>query len=203
MMFLLLLACGMGLPLPEDITLISAGYIAYLGTIDPLIATVIGLFGVLIGDSFIYFLGYKFGMRIFTVPVLRRLFTQRRIKKAQNLLARHDNKFLFVTRFLAGLRAPIFFTCGSLGVPFRKFLFWDGLAAMVSVPLLIFAAFWGGSYIDGVVKMVKKVEYGILIVAMLLISFFVIRYYYYKKKNGNSGNVDKIADPNDKCCETN
>jgi membrane protein DedA with SNARE-associated domain len=49
---------------------------------------------------------------------------------------------LFIGRFLPGLRAPIFFTAGSMKVPFVKFLFFDGLAALISVPVFVWLGHW-------------------------------------------------------------
>ena len=45
-----------------------------------------------------------------------------------------------LARFMPGLRAPIYFTAGTVGVKFHTFLFYDGLAALVSVPAIVPAA---------------------------------------------------------------
>ena len=52
-----LLACGLGVPIPEDITLIAAGLLAGLGKISLTGALIAGMVGVLAGDSFLFFLG--------------------------------------------------------------------------------------------------------------------------------------------------
>jgi membrane protein DedA with SNARE-associated domain len=49
---------------------------------------------------------------------------------------------LFVGRFLPGLRAPIFFTAGSTRVKYWKFFFFDGLAALLSVPFFVWLGHW-------------------------------------------------------------
>lgn len=50
-----LLACGLGVPIPEDITLIGAGLLAGLGKISLAGALIAGFIGVLIGDAFLFF----------------------------------------------------------------------------------------------------------------------------------------------------
>src|SRR6185312_13054241 len=62
--FSLLLACGVGLPLPEDITLFVMGFLAYNGVVNFKISLVVCLFGVLIGDCMIFTIGHRYGLRL-------------------------------------------------------------------------------------------------------------------------------------------
>ena len=55
---------------------------------------------------------------------------------------RYHSMVLFVGRFLPGLRAPIFFTAGSTRVRYWKFFFFDGLAALISVPFFVWLGHW-------------------------------------------------------------
>ncbi|MDB6126255.1 MAG: rane protein, partial [Verrucomicrobia bacterium] len=58
------------------------------------------------------------------------------------LMERHGSLALFIGRFLPGLRAPIFFTAGSMKVSFLKFIFFDGIAAVFSVPAFVWLGHW-------------------------------------------------------------
>ena len=62
--FGVLLACGLGFPMPEDILLFTMGYFAYNGLADLKYGILVCLAGVLIGDCTIYFLGYYYGSRL-------------------------------------------------------------------------------------------------------------------------------------------
>ena len=62
--FLVLIACGFGLPLPEDIPLISSGILSGRGIIDFWSANLVGFSGVLIGDGAIFAIGYFKGQKI-------------------------------------------------------------------------------------------------------------------------------------------
>jgi hypothetical protein len=48
----MLLACGLGVPMPEDITLLGAGILAGVESISLPGAIIVGFFGVLAGDAF-------------------------------------------------------------------------------------------------------------------------------------------------------
>lgn len=60
----ILLACGLGVPVPEDIILIAAGILAGLENISLTGALIAGFCGVLAGDIILFFLGRKFGKRV-------------------------------------------------------------------------------------------------------------------------------------------
>src|SRR5260370_12909234 len=57
-----------------------------------------------------------------------------------------------VARFLPGIRAVTFFTAGSAGMSYWRFIFWDGLAALVSAPLFVYL----GSHFGGHLRYLKR-----------------------------------------------
>lgn len=175
---------GMGVPLPEDIILIAGAYSAYKGLANPLILVVVGLVGVLLGDSFIYYLGHKFGFKIINIPIFRRVFSEARITKASNIFKKRGVKFLFIARFLAGLRAPIFFSSATLGVKFKDFILYDGIAALISVPAIIYVTFYNGEYVELIFNFVRKLEYVILALFISFLFFIYIRKLKRRKSYG-------------------
>lgn len=179
LLFMLLMS-GMGVPLPEDIILIAGAYSAYKGLSNPFILVIVGIIGVLIGDSFIYFLGHQFGFKIINFPFFKRIFSEARVTKASNIFKKRGVKFLFVARFLAGLRAPIFFSSATLGVKFKDFIFYDGMAALISVPAIIYVTFYNGEYVELIFSVVRRLEYVIL--GLFLIFLFFIFLRKFKKK---------------------
>jgi membrane protein DedA with SNARE-associated domain len=62
--FGILLVCGLGVPIPEDITLFVGGVLAYIGTCDLVPMIIVSLVGVLLGDGIIFVLGAKYGRRL-------------------------------------------------------------------------------------------------------------------------------------------
>ena len=83
---------------------------------------------------------------------------------------------------MPGLRAPIFFTAGTLKVPFRVFFGYDGAAALLSVPAIIGAVYYWGDSVDQVIRMIKKVENGIVFGILGLAVFFLIKWYAKKRR---------------------
>ena len=181
--FLILLACGLGIPIPEDITLFAAGVLTYYGVCD--VWTMIGvcLLGVMIGDAFVFWLGHHFGRRLLKKWPFRLFLDETKIEGVRQKLHKNAGKFLFAARFMPGIRSTIFFTTGLLHLPFKNLLIYDGLAALISVPAIVFSVYYFGDLLEHVIKMIKKVEGGILVVIIAAALFFVIRHFYKKKKS--------------------
>ena len=180
--FLILIACGLGIPVPEDITLIAAGILTYYGICDVWVMIFVCFLGVMIGDSFMFWLGHKFGRRLAKKWPFRMFIDEEKIESIRNKLKNHGGKLLFSARFMPGLRSTIFFATGMLHFPYRKLLIYDGLAALISVPTIVYVIYRCGDYIEIVVRWIKKVEGGIVGVILLAILFFVLKYYLKKKK---------------------
>jgi membrane protein DedA with SNARE-associated domain len=180
--FGMLLICGLGLPLPEDITLILAGVLAYEGIADVWVMIGVGMVGVLLGDSIIFFLGYHYGSRIAKMRLFRRVLSEERLQAARKKMKEKKGyRILFFARFMPGLRAPFFFTAGTLHVPYRTFLLYDGSAALISVPLIVYAAYHFGGELERVVKIVRKTEQGILIAILVIVGILAVKYWLAKK----------------------
>jgi membrane protein DedA with SNARE-associated domain len=181
----ILLACGLGLPIPEDITLFAAGLLAYYGVTDLATTVVVAFGGVLLGDSIVFLLGAFYGRRLLKHRIVARLLHEERMSKATELFRKHGNKLIFAARFMPGLRAPAFFSAGVLHVPFRVFVFYDGLAALVSVPLIICLVYRFG---DPIFRTIQKLEHGIVFLIAGAIAVFVAKYYLtHRKPRGAEG----------------
>jgi membrane protein DedA with SNARE-associated domain len=140
--FILLLLCGLGLPVPEDIVLVAAGALGVIDERSWMEVSVVMYAGVMMGDSIIFLAGRFLGQRLMATRWFQRYFSAAKQARVEAQFERFGSMVLFVGRFLPGLRAPIFFTAGSLKTRYVKFFFFDGLAALVSVPLFVWVGFW-------------------------------------------------------------
>lgn len=182
LVFGILLACGLGLPVPEDITLFVAGMLAYYGMVNVWAMIFVCMAGVLIGDSTIFWLGAKYGREITKKPLFSKLLSQERLALVKEKLHQHGNKVIFVSRFMPLLRAPTFFSAGTLHLPFEVFFFYDGLAALISVPSIVWLVYHFGAIADKLIKTIKHVEHGILFAILAAILFMLVKWYYNHNK---------------------
>ncbi len=140
--FFVLLLCGLGLPIPEDIVLVTAGVLGQIDGRSWIEISALMYAGVLAGDSMTFLAGRHVGGWVLTSPWFQRIFPPQKQAKVVDFFEKNGSMGLFIARFLPGLRAPIFFTAGSMKVPFFKFLFFDGLAALLSVPVFVWLGHW-------------------------------------------------------------
>ena len=171
----ILLLCGFGLPLPEDVILITGGYLAYSGYIDITIFLPLAIAGVLLGDSSMFIIGKKTGDSILNHRFLSKFISPFHIKKAKAVIEKYHDKIFFLARFFPGFRAAIFYTGGALKTKFIKFFLYDSIAALISVPALVLASYFGGEYIDEVLKIAKGVQAILILVAILILIYVVIK----------------------------
>lgn len=180
--FGVLLLCGFGLPMPEDVILVTGGVLAWLASPEdaPSLATmvrdvelhgmiVVGLLGILAGDSVIYFMGRRLGARIAEFRLLRRLVPPEKLQEVERRLRHRGKLVVVIARYLPGLRAPTYFTVGHARMPYWQFLCFDGLAALLSAPLWVCLGYWFGDDIErAAVEATRFGNYILLALAVVL-----------------------------------
>jgi len=183
-LFTILLLCGFGLPIPEDISLIAAGYLSWRGkqghspVINVHVAFAVCFAAVLAGDTIAFFFGRRYGRRVLASNLARRYFTPRRQLRTRAYFRKFGSKVILVGRFTPGLRFTIFFTAGTLHVRASVFFIYDFIAAAFSVPVLVYIAYFFGDKIDHVIMYARRTEHGILIaivIAAIVVGVKLIR----------------------------
>lgn len=169
-LFIVLFIAGLGVPLPEDIPLIAAGYICHKGSADVRWMTLVGIVGVLVGDGLLFNMGRRYGTNLLGHRWLQRIAKPWLVAKAQEGFDRHGSKIIFAARFMPGLRSVIFLIAGTLKVPYWKFLTFDGSAALISVPVWVLGGWYFGGKIE---EFVKQAKIGGATVAGVVIVFFI------------------------------
>jgi membrane protein DedA with SNARE-associated domain len=174
-LFVVLLLCGLGLPMPEDVALLAGGYLAHRGIIRYPITIGISLIGVVAGDNSLFFIGRHAGSRLLTYFGLSRPGSRNQVERMQDFMHRHGHLAIFYARFLAGLRAVIYLSAGSLGVSPARFLFYDLLGAVISVPVVVTVGYLFGGEIERAILYVGGFEKLIWLVAALCVAIYLTR----------------------------
>jgi membrane protein DedA with SNARE-associated domain len=190
LVFGILLACGLGIPIPEDITLFVGGMLAYYGIVNVWCMILVCMAGVLVGDSTIFFLGAKYGRRLTDKPFFHKFLSPERLEIVKGKFHEKGNKVIFAARFMPGLRAPTYFSAGTLHLPFRVFFFYDGLAALISVPAIVWVVYHFGALANKVIGIIRDVEHGIIAAVVAVILIVIAKWYYNQRKQKPIGHTD-------------
>jgi len=178
---LVLLAAGFGLPVPEDVPLLTGGYLCHAGFGNLYVMILIGLVGVLTGDTVLFIIGQKFGHHVVEHRWIRRMVNPPRLLLAERMFQRHGIKIVFAGRFLPVLRPMIFMAAGVLKAPFSRFIMINGFAACLSVPTLILLGNFFGHNIEQLHSDVRMVTHTLALAVLLIAAVGVVVFIYRRQ----------------------
>lgn len=159
--FMLLSAFGM--PLPEEVILVSAGLVGYMslnpdrfppppGAVEKVnvyILATVAFVAVMGSDYLIYQIGRALGPRLFKTRWFSKLVSGENLARVQRWMKDYGSWTVVVFRFTPGVRFPGHLTCGAMGLSPWKFIAIDYLAAGLSVPTqVLLVSFYGKQILE-------------------------------------------------------
>jgi membrane-associated protein len=161
--FLLLAAGAIVLPVPEEITLLTAGYLVALGVINAYIGIVVAVAGLLAGDTFLFSLA-RVGSTY--AHKLRTRVNKIGLEKTWIFSPKQPLRAVFILRFLTGLRfiAPIY--AGFEEAKWKWFLLVDLLAIVIFVPVMFGLGYAFHASIIAFVAGFEVVRHTVLIIVL-------------------------------------
>ncbi|MFC3651684.1 DedA family protein [Dyella humi] len=182
--FMALLLCGAGLPLPEDITLVAGGVIAGLGYADVHTMAAVTMVGVLAGDAGMFLLGHHYGVHMLQWKPISLLMPPRRYAKMQDKFARFGNRLMFFARFLPGMRTAVYITAGATHrVSFWRFLLLDGMAALVSVPFWVYLGYFGANRREWLGMWIQRGQNSLWLIGGVVLLVLLVLWWRRKRQS--------------------
>jgi membrane protein DedA with SNARE-associated domain len=154
----LLVAGGVGVPVPEELVQLTAGYLARRGILSLLPAIGVAWVGIVAGDFLLFRLGRSQGARVLDAPLVARVLTPRRRAFIERHFERHAFLTIVVARHASGLRIPVFAMAGASGVGSARFLLADGLSALASIPLVVGAGWYFAGHVEALKREMRWIE---------------------------------------------
>lgn len=187
---------SMGIPVPGEITLISAALLSAGGTGNPWLVGLAAATGAIIGDSIGYTIGRRGGR-----PLLERVgrrfpkhFGPAHLAKAEQIFGRWGVWAVFFGRFIALLRILAGPLAGALRVPYPRFLAANAAGGIVwafGTALLVYKV---GAVVEGWMKGLSWIGLGVA----LLVGLGTTLWLRYKAKQALAGvaeGEDEIDQP--------
>lgn len=168
--FLVLTGCG--LPIPEEVPIVLAGVLSAKGQLLPEWAFAACLSGALLGDSVMYAIGYHFGHGLLREhPRIGKFLHAEREQRFEQAIVRHGFKVMLLSRFMVGVRGPVYLAAGVVRMPFRMFLLYDLICAT-----LVVGTFFGLSYAYGehIARVLRDAEMTFTLVALVVVGIVVL-----------------------------
>jgi membrane protein DedA with SNARE-associated domain len=169
--FILLILGGIGLPFPEDATLLLSGVLAAQGVIRPVPAILVVYSGLLLTDFFLYMVGRRYGRRVVEHRKFHRIVSPENLSKIEEKFKVWGSWAIFFGRHVIGIRAQLFLVSGVMRIPAIKFLLVDAVSAMFTIGIWGGLGYWGGNSIPIWVRDLKKVEHiaGVVVLSMVIL----------------------------------
>ena len=180
-----------GMLFPGDSLLFLAGVgasgaaSAALGGVQlPLVGLLIGgPLCVIAGSQTGYFIGHKYGKKLFDRPNSR-IFSQSKVAATEKWLKKYGiGKALFLARFTPFVRTLINPMCGIIGIPKKTFFFWNSVSAIIWADGIIAAGYFLGETVkDSLDTYLLPITLAVILITTLPVLFELFREWRTKKE---------------------
>lgn len=180
--FILLILGGIGLPFPEDATLILSGFLVAHGAITPLPTFLTVYAGLLVSDFFLYLVGKKYGRMVVEHKRFQKIISPDRLSKLEEKFKKGDVWVILIGRHFLGLRAQIFLAAGVMRMPTIKFLMTDAATALLTIAFMGGMGYAGGNSVQILRRGLTRIEHIAIVVLMMLIAGWIVFKYFKGNK---------------------
>lgn len=179
---LFMTASSVGMPIPEELVLISSGLVAYMAKnpvlypppypgatpVDVNTLMVVCTLAVFMSDTLVYLVGKFLGTKLMRNHWVQKQMAGKTYITIQKWFDKYGSWCCGIFRFTPGLRFPGHLSCGILGIPIWKFVAIDATAVLISVPTQVWLV---ATYGEEILKHLK--EYKLIMFGLLLVVFLV------------------------------
>ena len=173
-------------PLPSEIVIPPAAYLAQKGEMNLILVIVAGTLGSLLGAILNYFLGLTLGRKIiYTIAKSKWakivLVNEAKVQESEKYFLKFGNSATFIGRLVPGVRHLISIPAGFTKMRFDNFVFYTILGSAIWVTILAILGYWFGANEEAI----KQYYHEISIVGLFLAIAFV-GYIFYKHKQSKT-----------------
>lgn len=166
-------------PFPSEVVMIPAGYLAFKGEMNLIIAILCGIIGSLSGALFNYYLAIKLGRPLLIRYGTYVMFNEDTMSRMESFFKRHGHISTFIGRLIPVIRQYISLPAGLANMNLVIFSLYTSLGAGIWVIILALL----GYYIGENEVLIKAYLHNIIVVLLLLCIIGATLYYWrYQKK---------------------
>jgi membrane protein DedA with SNARE-associated domain len=178
---LLVFAEDFGIPVPGETILIAAAVYAGAGRLATAAVVVIAVAAAIAGDNVGYLIGRSGGRAFVNRWGRYVLLPPRRFHAAEAFFNRHGGKVVAVARFVEGLRQVNGIIAGATGMPWRRFLVFNALGAVLWVGLWATLGDMTGAHIIAVYDQAVRYQRYVFIGLGVLAAAFLARHLLLRR----------------------
>ena len=170
-------------PLPEELALLGAGYLARQGAATLVGAYLCALGAVLAGDTTTFAVGRGFLPKFLRTRIGQKMIKPPMRKWAENLVQRHELRAILLGRFLVALRGPVYLAIGAAKLPAWKFVALNTGVAVVEVAIIVGLGYaFGASHELAHDVRWLEIAIGIVLVLVLVVVPLIAKRYIERRQ---------------------
>ncbi|WXG41870.1 MAG: DedA family protein [Candidatus Freyarchaeum deiterrae] len=173
--FLLMIAESAVLPVPSEVVMPFAGYLAYTGTFDIWLVTLMGVLGNLVGSWIAYIVGLKVGRAGIIKYGKYILLRESHVEQAESWFQKYGDKAIFASRLLPVLRTVISLPAGIGKMDPKKFTLYTFVGSIPWDFALAYLGYTLGQNWNAIEGYFKYIDILIIVAAVAIIAFYIIR----------------------------
>jgi membrane protein DedA with SNARE-associated domain len=175
--FILMTLESAALPVPSEVVMPFAGYLAYQGTFNLFLISIIGAIGCTAGSVLSYYVGYK-GGRPFIEKYGKYLFIESsRMELAETWFKKYGDRAVFFSRLLPVVRTFISLPAGIGRYDLKKLITFSFIGSLPWCFALAYVGFSLGPFWSKIIGFFNGLD--IIVVAAIII----VALYYWKIKD--------------------
>jgi membrane protein DedA with SNARE-associated domain len=171
--FLLMAMESSVIPIPSELVMPPAGYLAQQGQMSMALAILCGTTGSLVGAYANYFAAHYLGRPLLLKYGKYVLITEEKFAKVEGFFLKHGEISTFIGRLLPVVRHLISLPAGLAGMSHLKFCLYTLLGAGTWVTVLTFIGYFIGSNQDLIMKYSHHALFAVLIVSAIIVFIYV------------------------------
>src|SRR3989344_1559781 len=175
-----LMLAGINVLISGDLMIIFSAVLAATVVPENTLSLFVAVFlGCYISDWVCYWIGRALGPKLWHISWFAKTFEKKRIAQIQSYYEKYGFWTLLVGRFIPfGVRNCLFLTAGLCKMHFGKFLLSDGIACILSNPVLFSLAYVVGKNYTSLISSLKT--FNIFLFSAFVVA--IIGYLWYKRK---------------------
>ncbi len=179
--FLLMAMESSVIPIPSELVMPPAGYLAQQGQMSAVIAILCGTAGSLVGAYANYFAAHYLGRPLLLKYGKYVWITEEKFAKVERFFRNHGEVSTFIGRLLPVVRHLISLPAGLAGMNHLKFSLYTLLGAGIWVTVLTYIGYFIGANQELITQYSRQALIGVVIASLVIIYFYVRA---HKKKKG-------------------
>lgn len=168
------------IPIPSELVMPPAGYLAQQGDMNMLLAIVCGSLGSLVGAYLNYFAAHYLGRPLLLKYGKYVWISEKKFARVETFFLSHGEISTFIGRLLPVVRHLISLPAGLAGMNYLKFSFYTLLGAAIWVTVLT----WIGYFIGKEQALIMRYSHQALIGVVIFSALLITVYVWWQRKKG-------------------